>query len=229
MCRIFLKVIVTFLSIIFFHQSAWSQWQNLQFGMKGGLNLASTNQSNFEIGGVIPVDFEKKVKPAYNVGAIIEYSLSKNLSIQFNPAYNVKGTKFEGTEVENFIGLIDFKVTEKFEYLSFPLLAKFRIEAGQSRPYVFIGPEPAYLLAAEMKIEAAAMVGVKFDSTLNMKDDLQSLDMGFDAGIGIEFPVSSFNAFFEVSYGFGFINVNKIEGEEDIKNRSIYLNAGVLF
>lgn len=225
----FLKVIFIFLCIIFFQQSAWSQWQNLQFGIKGGLNLASTNQSNFEIGGSVPAEFEKKVKPAFNVGAIIEYSLTKNLSIQFNPAYNLKGTKFRATEVENFIGLIDFKVSEKFEYVSFPLLAKFSIEAGQSRPYVFIGPEPAYLTAAEMTIEAVAMVGAKFDSTLNIKDDLQSLDMGLNAGIGIEFPVSSFNAFFEVSYSLGLTNINKIAGKEDIKNRLFYVNGGILF
>ncbi len=229
MGRILGKVFFIALVFIFCAQSARAQWQHLQFGMKGGLNLASTNQSDLQIGGPIPIDFEKKVKPAFNVGAVIEYAFTKNLSLQFNPAYNVKGTKFQGTEVENFIGLIDFKVTEKFEYLSFPLLAKFRIESGQARPYLFLGPEPAYLLAAETIIEAKAMVGAKFDSTLNVKDDLQSLDLGLQGGIGIEFPVSSFNAFFEFSYSFGLIDINKVAGEENIKNRLIYINAGILF
>jgi hypothetical protein len=73
------------------------------------------------------------------------------------------------------------------------------------------------------------MVGVEFDTTITNTDELESLEVGMNMGLGIEFPVSSFNAFFEASYGLGLTNVNNLEGAEDFKNLMIYLSGGILF
>jgi outer membrane protein W len=218
-----------FSTILILHQLLFGQFQNLQFGFKGGLNLANTDQEVVQFEEMTGTDFEKKVYPTYSVGAVIEYALSQKFSIVLNVLYNIKGAKFQGVQVEDFIGLIDYHFTEKIEYLSFPLLAKYHFGNASARPYVFLGPEISYLLNAETIIDAEAMVGVKFDTTITNTDELESLEVGMNAGLGVEFPVSSFKAFFEASYGLGLTNINNLEGGEDFKSRTIYLSAGILF
>jgi hypothetical protein len=230
MSKKFLQMTILFFTILILHQITFGQFQNLQFGIKGGLNLATTNQdvSEFEK-MLVGTDFEKNIYPTFSVGAIVEYSLSQKFSILLNALYNVKGTKFRGVQVEDFIGLIDYNFTGKQEYLSFPLLAKYSFGSAAAKPYLFLGPEISYLLSAKTFINAVAMAGVEFDTTITNTDELKSLDVGVNMGLGIEFPVSSFNLFFETSYGLGLTNANNLEGAEDFKNRVIYLNAGIKF
>jgi len=231
MSKKFLQMAILFFTIFILHQAMFGQFQNLQFGIKGGLNLANTDEDAASMEIVPGADFEKNIYPAYNIGAFVEYPLSQKFSLQLSALYNVKGVKFQGVQVEDFVGLIDYFITEKLEYLSLPLLAKFNLGGAQAKPYVFLGPETSYLLSADVNITADAMVmsGVEVDTTMKVTDDLESLEFGLNAGLGIEFPVSSFNAFFEASYGFGLTNVNNLEGAEDFKNRLIYLNAGIKF
>jgi len=229
MSKKFLQLAIILFTILILHQLTFGQFQNLQFGIKGGLNLANTDQDVSDFEGTIGADFEKKIYPTYNVGAVIEYSLSQNFSIQLSALYNLKGTQFQGVQVEDYVGLIDYNFTEKLEYLSFPLLAKYSFGSALAKPYLFIGPGISYLLSAKTIIDAAAMVGAEFDTTITNTDELNSLDVGLNMGLGIEFPISSFNAFFEASYGLGLTNVNNLEGAEDFKNRMIYLQVGILF
>jgi len=230
MSKKFLQMIILFFTILFLQQLTFGQFQNLHFGIKGGLNLADTDQSvaEFEemIGGT---DFERNVYSTFHVGVVIEYSLSQKFSVLLQALYNNKGTEFQGVQVEDYIGLIDYNFSEKFEYLSFPLLAKYRFGSAQARPYLFLGPEISYLLSAETVINAEAMAGGEFDTTFTNTDELESLEVGINAGLGVEFPISSFHAFFEASYGLGLTNVNNLEGGEDFKNRVIYMSAGILF
>jgi hypothetical protein len=231
MSKKFLQMAILFFTIFILHQMTFGQFQNLQFGIKGGLNLAETDEDAAAIETVPGVGFEKKLYPAYNIGAFVEYPLNQKFSIQLGALYNVKGVKFQGAQVEYLIGLIDYFITEKLAYLSFPLLAKFSFGGAQAKPYVFVGPETSYLLSADVDVIADAMVlaGVEFDTTMEVTDELESLELGLNAGLGIEFPVRSFNAFFEASYGFGLTNVNNLEGADDFKNRMIYLNLGIKF
>ena len=230
MSKNFLRMTIFFFTILFLQQLTFGQFQNLNFGIKGGLNLADTDQdvAGFEemIGGT---DFERNFYSTFHVGVVVEYTLSQKFSVVLNALYNNKGTEFQGVQVEDYIGLIDYNFSEKFEYLSFPLLAKYRFGSAQARPYLFLGPEISYLLSAENVVKADAMVGVEFDTTMTITDELESLEVGINAGLGVEFPVSSFKAFLEASYGLGLTNVNNLEGAQDFKNRMIYLSAGILF
>jgi hypothetical protein len=62
----------------------------------------------------------------------------------------------------------------------------------------------------------------------SIKDDTQTFEWAFNLGLGLEFPVSSYQGFIEGRYGFGLTPFNK-EGEENYKNNVIYLNLGIIF
>lgn len=231
MSKNFLPMTILFFTILFLQQLTFGQFQNLNFGIKGGLNLADTDQDVAELEEMLSgTDFERNIYSTFHVGLVVEYSLSPTFSVVLNALYNNKGTEFQGVQVEDYVGLIDYNISEKFEYLSFPLLAKYRFGSAQVRPYLFLGPEISYLLSAENVVNVEVMVvGEVFDTTMTISDELEALEVGLNAGLGVEFPVSSFKAFFEASYGLGLTNVNNLEGAEDFKNRMIYLSAGILF
>ena len=95
MSKKFLQMTIMFFTILILQQLTFGQFQNLHFGIKGGLNMADTDQgvAEFEemIGGT---DFERNVYSTFHVGVVVEYSLSQKFSVLLNALYNNKGTEF---------------------------------------------------------------------------------------------------------------------------------------
>jgi hypothetical protein len=228
--RKLLVLILSLILVLLGMNDGFSQFNKMEFGIRGGLNLANTNSKTDAISEEFGGDIDRKIIPRFGIGGLIEYPLSQNLSIQLNVLYNQKGEKFEGTVVLPGVGIIDFKVTNTLDYLSVPLFAKFSFLQSKARPYILLGPELSYLLSAKQKTEADIMV-IGLDTLLvdqDIKDQLESLEIGLNFGAGIEFPVSTFAGFIEGRYGLGLTKTNK-EGEDDIKNNVIYLNIGLKF
>jgi hypothetical protein len=202
----------------------------LQYGVRGGLNLADSNTDvetvNMETGGT----FNRKLLARFSAGGLIEYMISEKFSVQLNVLYNQKGEKFVGTIVEDFVGIIDIELTNTYDYISVPALFKMKFFNSEAKPFLVLGPEFSYLLSAHQKFNADIMV-IDLDTTLidaDIKDDVQTFEWAFNFGIGLEFPISSHYGFIEGRYGLGLTPFNK-EGEENYKNNVIYLNLGFIF
>jgi hypothetical protein len=223
---LFLTLILTLLGM----NVSFSQLNKMEYGIRAGLNLANSNSKTDSLSEEFGGDINRKIFPRLGIGGFIEYPVSNMLSIQLNVLYNQKGEKFEGTAVVPGVGIIDVKITNKFDYLSIPLFAKLNFLESEASPYLILGPELSFLLSAKQKSEADIMV-VGLDTVLidqDIKDYLKSTEFSLNIGAGIEFPISTFTAFVEGRYGLGVTKVNK-EGSEDIKTNVIYINIGLKF
>lgn len=221
---------VMVLIFLVFQACSWAQFSRMQFGVRGGLNLADSNTDveavNMETGGT----FNRKLLSRFGVGGLVEYKISDKFLLQLNILYNQKGEKFIGTIVENFVGLIDIELTNTYDYLSVPVFLKMKFFNSEAKPFLILGPEFSYLLSAHQKFDADIMV-VDLDTTLidaDIKDDVQTFEWALNFGLGLEFPISSHHGFIEGRYGLGLTPFNK-EGEENYKNNVFYLNLGFIF
>jgi len=98
--------------------------QEIQFGAKGGLNLASISGDNSE-------DFESVT--SFNFGIMSEIPISEKFSFQPELIYSGQGYSIDDSTVE-------------LNYLNMPLMGKYYVTKGLS---IEAGPQIGFLLSAE--------------------------------------------------------------------------------
>jgi hypothetical protein len=252
MCNKTISLITLLLVFLLFATTSFSQTKPLKFGIKGKLNFADVTETilpidEMEIDGLdIPIDFEQKMYTNIGFGGFLEYWVSPMFAIQSNILYNVKGTKLTGSFFMSIDTLgvtadvnIDAEATGKLTYLSVPILGKLALgQEGAIRPYFVAGPEIGFLLAAKVNMKADASItymGMKesesFSDDIDIKDEVESMEFALDFGAGVEIPVGNMSIFVDGQYSLGLTKVNKesAEGMNDIKNKVIYVNLGIIF
>ncbi|WP_299117024.1 porin family protein [uncultured Winogradskyella sp.] len=128
--------------------------KNLEFGIKGGLNVATiTGASSEDSGYIIDLHF----------GVLAELSLSDKFSFQSELIYSLQGPAPIQNQDNQAAGL---------EYLNLPLMGKYYIAKGFS---LEIGPQIGFLLSAKND---------DTDASINVKDLYKTLDFGVNFGLG---------------------------------------------
>jgi hypothetical protein len=133
------------------------------------------------------------------------------VSIQPEALYSQKGEKFTEDGVD---------VTLELDYLDIPVLARF---TGSSRSglVVFGGPSFGFKLRARSTFDVE---GEEIEDE-DLGDDVESFDLGFIAGAGIESP----KFFIDGRYQWGLSNINATEDEEEVKHRVLSVVVGFRF
>jgi Outer membrane protein beta-barrel domain len=134
------------------------------------------------------------------------------VSIQPEVQYSQKGEKFTEDSVD---------VTIELDYLDIPVLARF---TGSSRSglVVFGGPSFGFKLRARSTFD----IEDEEIEDEDLGDDVESFDLGFIAGAGIE----SEKFFVDGRYQWGLSNINATEDDqEEIKNRVLSVVVGFRF
>ena len=128
--------------------------QEVKFGAKAGLNLASITGD--ETDGI-------ESRTAFHVGAVAEISISDKFSVQPELLYSAQGAKdsFDGIDVD-----------AKIDYLNLPIMAKYYVAEGFS---LELGPQVGFLLSA--KAEGGG-------ESIDFKDETKGIDFGANFGVG---------------------------------------------
>lgn len=223
--------------------SGQSYSQQFRFGVKTGLNIA-----NMRVSGFTGVNESSKI--SFHVGAIIDYSFSKNFSLESGLLLSWKGANFDRTVYDDNTT----KVTESQNFaplfLELPINAVYKVDLKPIKLLIFGGPyfgfgvggnreishEATGLPAGTSLAEAVAYCvqhsltepdgtsGLKYGS--NSSDDLKGLDFGLDFGAGIEFH----NFQFRLQYGLGLANLNPTTANNEIlKNNVFAISVGYMF
>ncbi len=186
------KILLSAVAIAVFGFSA--QAQDINFGIKAGANFA-----NF--GGDAE---ETSMKTGFHAGAVVEFKLSEQFSIQPELVYSMQGCKAEnllGDEIEN-----------KLDYLNLPIMAKYYLMEGLS---LHAGPQVGFLMSAKLEDE-------------DVKDSYESIDFALNGGAEYELPMG---VFFQARYSAGLANINASEDADDFKltNNVISVSIGYKF
>lgn len=127
---------------------------DISFGLKGGLNFSMFTGDGTD-------DFDGRV--SFHVGAVAEFPLIDQFSIQPELLYSSQGDKISAEGMD---------VVFKMDYLTVPVMAKYYVSEGFS---LEAGPQLGFLLSA--KVDGG---GVSID----IKDLFKSIDFGLGFGLG---------------------------------------------
>lgn len=176
------SILVLFVSIF---ALTFMQAQELRFGVKGGLNLASLGGDTYEGLG----SFDSRT--AYHVGVFAEIPLIMKFSLQPELLYSAQGSQFGG-----FFSIDGFD-DQKLDYINAPILVKYNIIKGLSGE---LGPVIGYLISADGE-RTFNDNGVEVDN----KDAFNDLDIGVAIGASYALDIGFI---FGLRYNKGISNIN---------------------
>lgn len=194
MCKkIFVLAIAVFLIATLFNQG-FAQDKAVRFGVRIGFSGGFTN---VEIAGM-----NREPRLGFVAGGLFEYWLNYRFAIQANPSYLMKGAKYSLD-----LGIASTDLTWKFDYLSIPILAKIAF-GERTRFYLVTGPELAFLLSSNQKIELKGL-GLQESEEDDLKDYMNSTEVALALGFGVEIPMGSTVFFIESRGSLGFTDIFK--------------------
>ena len=221
--------------------AVWASAQGaVEFGFRGGLNVANQSDENTAFR---PWDHDILSDPLYaddystasitwfEIGCFFNYEVSPSFSIQPELKYTRKGVNVTGlgTFEDSYDGddlAAEYDVlVDKIEltYIEVPVLLKFKLPAkGNFRPSIFAGPAMAFNIgqSREMDVEYTVFVdGYPVDGFIRGEPEitnLKSTDMGLVFGGEIRIPYGSINLSLDARYTMGMTDVFEDINAEDV-------------
>jgi hypothetical protein len=178
-----------------------SQAQGLQWGFKGGVNMANISVEDGE-------ELEDS-RTGLALGGFVAIPFSPMFALQWEALYSMKGDADEedGLEVE-----------ANLDYIEVPVLLKATfLPEGSARPFIYAGPAVAFNMNAEAELSGEDDTGEELSLEVDLDDQINSIDFGLAVGGGVEFPImGGANAIgLEVRYTHGLMDINEAEGDEE--------------
>jgi opacity protein-like surface antigen len=202
------KILLTLIIVsgLYFAASAQTRNSN-EFGINIGYNAATVTESGS--------NYTSDYTSGLNLGVSLEHYFNDRWSIKGKLIYDQKGWGNgylyfdDGSEIDG--------VNFHLNYLTVPVMANWHF--GRTRNwYLHFGPYVGFLLNTT---ESS-------NSGVNIKDYFNTTEVGFDAGIGVKFPVSNhIKLFIEVDGQGGFTNVFK--DPPTVQSERSSINFGMLF
>ncbi len=197
------KILFIFIAVFMF---SFANAQDISFGLKAGLNLASMHSSDSNFNDAV------SGRTAFHAGAVAEFSFSDQFSLQPEVLYTSLGSTFDFGSVSR---ASDTKVDFIANYLAIPVMAKYYVADGFS---LEAGPQIGFLLSAKAKNDT---------NEEDIKDAYESTDFGAAFGAGYKMENG---LFFNARYGLGFSNVFKDAADgEWVKNNAFQFSVGFMF
>lgn len=193
--------------------------QQISFGAKAGLNLASISGDDTD-------DLDGRT--GFHVGAVAEFSLSEKFSLQPELLYSTQGAKFEDSGSIGTDLFFEEEFTIKLDYIILPIMAKYYISNGLS---IEAGPQLGFIVSAKEDFEISETINGQTSSVseeIDIKDEINSIDFGVNFGLGYKL-VNGLN--FAARYNLGLSNISDLEGSDDFKiqNSVIQFSVGYSF
>ncbi len=194
--------------------SGWAQQPPLSLGVLAGADVA--DQAGEDV-------FAPHDRVGFIGGASAAYRFSDRWSVQVDGLFVQKGGRENNdTDPED---PNDDELS--LQYLEFPLLIKFALGGGRTRPALFVGPSLAF--------ELGCTYDAFPDGTSNPVDcadaglQTRSLDVGIAFGADVEIPLGSGHFVID---GRGIVGLSSFDDSEanlDFRNRILSLMVGYRF
>lgn len=217
-----MKKIVNIVIVICLMSVSLQSFSQIQFGVKGGLNLAGMTVK----GDQTNLMSDQSSKLGFHLGATADFQITKEFFIQPAVLFSTKGEKYK-------VSLVDVDITTNINYIEIPINALYKMKMGKFDLFGFAGPYFGYAISGKVKA-SEAVLGDNGDSkeqdlhigTDKAKDDIKPIDFGLNIGAGIEMN----NITFDIQYGLGFSNISVVtDGGNSAKNHVLGLSVGYKF
>jgi len=192
------------------------QFAQVNLGVLGGINSTTIN-------GDSPPDGSYTSGYGYNLGAIIDVYLVKDIAINLQPMYAQNST-YISYEVNYQYEEYD-SISIKTEYIELPI--NIKILADNKTAYVTAGVSLAQLLEAKLKNQRSS-------EEISVEERFESLLLKANFGVGIQFSIGVPIIFFELNYSQSLTNISNdtfldLNIDSKLKSNGIRLYTGIKF
>lgn len=183
--------------------------------------VGDLNSSN--ISGSAPSGTIYSGRTGFGGGLILDYKVTEDVTLSLQPMILPKGTTIS-YDLPSYKEERD-SVDAKFSYVTIPLMVKVK---ASKVVYVTSGFDIGFLQSANATL-------INLDGEKDISENIESMDISVNFGVGFTFEVSSFNLFFEGRYSQGLFNVsnfseiNDHDISSDFKNSGMQLLFGALY
>ncbi len=211
------------------------------------LTNTKTNAQNY-IGGRVSLAFQNVSAPSlngqvsfntistYTIGAVGEFGLSPNLSIQPELNYAEKGFKVNadasGISILGTTINLGGSAVTSVKYIDLPVLLKYKFgDEGGVRWYVTGGPTFGYAASGSVDTYADVIIKVKLISTpLDFNaNGFNRFEVGGAVGGGVEIPAGAGKFFADVRYTRGFTDAYTVPTiGVAVKNTGVGIGVGYM-
>jgi hypothetical protein len=154
------------------------QAQSVDFGLKGGLNLASWTSNGSGL------SYQNRL--AYHVGGLAQVNLSPQIAIQPEVVYSSQGTKYTLGSTEHSLAL---------NYINIPVMVQAKIGSGV---YAEAGPQIGFLTNVSDKVNST-------ETNYFTTQDFKNTDVALGFGLGFQ-GLSGIGV--DARYNLGLTNIN---------------------
>ncbi len=201
--------------------------QSVKFGVKAGVNIATLT------GDAVADDVSMKV--GFNAGGLAEIRFTDMIALQPEVLFSMQGARTVDRTNDIVGNRFEEESSVNLGYINVPVMLKiyptksFFLEGG---------PQVGFLISAKSKNEDTSNfvdgTSIVESETVDIKDNLKTLDVAFNLGLGYDFTE---NLFINARYSLGLTNVYDTPDflgglgvtELDAKNGTISVNVGYKF
>ena len=231
------KILAWSLIVLTIFLSQITNAQQFSLGARGGIsipNLSASGSSQNPLntgyksrfGPDAAVTGEYSLSSLFSLEAMVEYSSQggKKSGMQAFPTPAAMAAMFPAGQAPTYL-YANFKSEAKMNYLMVPILAKFGWNFKNNSPlrvYVDAGPFAGFLLNAHQVTSGSSMVYAdaqgqqpltpqpqSFDSTTNIKSQLNTFNFGVSANVGLAYRIKKSKVCIEGGGNYGFLNIQK--------------------
>ena len=170
----------------------------------------------------------------FSGGVVSEIMLGGNFGFQPELSHEKSGFLIrEGMELDIFNIPIPLgvKAEVNVDYLSMPILAKYKIGSGPVQAYVAAGPNFRYALKGDLRTFATVIIDIPvYSQDIDFSgENVQRMDVGGVVGAGVSFATGPGQLFLDARYNHGFTQVDNFRlADLQIKNTGMGINIGYM-
>jgi hypothetical protein len=202
-----IKIII--LAVLVFASVSTGSAQQVSFGPRAGLNIASQSISKLS-------SYENLYwRPGVIAGLELDLGFTEVFTLSLSMLYDQKGVFDDFDSPPG--GSLDLKI----DYLEFPILAKIIMPLGTVNPYFFAGPS--------LGIKLSATGTPSRGSSTNYDEVIGTTDFSFVPGIGLQIALQKFSINVDAGFALGLTNVNQSGSGAVNKSQDFRYGAAFLF
>lgn len=165
-------------------------------------------------------------------GGILEYAVTKRISVMFEPSYVEKGTFARPVEYEGYVPKLSFDQS----YLEFPLLLKYSF-GSDIRPHIVIGSTLGFILSSDIRAELRGPGVGRLELETDADNLVRDFEYSLEFGGGLSYDIDEYiSLVLEARYSYGITNIVRKGslrtsfGEEEflpeLQSDALYRNRG---
>lgn len=203
--------------------------QTMSYGVKGSLNMSSLYVNDDGFGNF---------KTGFGAGGFFQYNVLDALGVSLEPMYMQKGannfnyqnlySEFSPAFVDQVTGEpFDFKLQQvSLSVIEVPVMGHFIMHMGGMNARLFAGPTFDFLLFANY-LKERVDDGKNIYTAEDITDRFDYYDIGAKAGLGIDLNLSPLVIRVDLSYRYGFTDINNTVGKPAFFNNNVSLSLGI--